>query len=101
MTSASTKPPSTTDPAAAQAGDIPRLVLGRGLWISVTGATLGLAAAAAATRVLGGLLHGVSTLDPLTFGGVTVILLAVAVLACYIPALRASRTDPMTALRYE
>ena len=74
----------------AQRGALVGLVLRRGVVITAIGCVVGLAGAAAATRALQGLLHGVSSLDPATFGGVTLLLVAVALLACYVPALRAS-----------
>jgi predicted permease len=85
----------------AQRGELVGLVLRRGLGITLIGCALGLLAAFGATRALQNLLHGISTLDPVTFGAVTVLLVAVALLACYVPARRASRVDPMNALRYE
>jgi putative ABC transport system permease protein len=67
----------------------------------VLGALLGLAGAVAVTRFLDALLFGVRPVDPLTFGAVTLVLGAAALGACYIPARRATATDPLTALRYE
>ena len=78
-----------------------RLVLRHGLWLTGTGVALGLVGALAATRLLRTLLVGVSPTDPLTFAVVAATLVAVAALACALPARRATRVDPMVALRYE
>jgi putative ABC transport system permease protein len=85
----------------AQQQDVLRLVLGEGSRLTGIGVALGLAAAFALTRLLHSLLFGVSTSDPYTFAGVSILLALVAMAACYIPARRASRVDPMVALRYE
>jgi ABC-type antimicrobial peptide transport system permease subunit len=82
-------------------GDILRLVLAGTLRLGVAGVLLGLAAAAAAARVLSGTLHGVEPRDPLVFGLAPALLLGVALIAGLIPALRAARIDPMTAIRRE
>jgi predicted permease len=85
----------------AQRYDVLRLVLGEGSRLTAIGLGLGLAAAFALTRLMSALLFGVSASDPFTFAAVAVLLAFVAMLACYIPARRASRVDPMVALRYE
>ena len=85
----------------AEPGDVLRLVLRQGLSLAVLGLVIGLAASFALTRALSSQLFGVSATDPLTFGAVALVLLGVSLLACYIPARRAMRVDPMVALRYE
>jgi putative ABC transport system permease protein len=86
-------------------GAQPRSVLGivifEGLRLVGIGVALGIAAAVAVTRLMSSLLFNVSTVDPLTFVGVTLLLTFVSLAACYIPARRAMRVDPMVALRYE
>ena len=78
-----------------------RLVVGNGLRLISLGMGIGLAVAFAATRLMSALLYGVSATDTLTFGGIGVLLIAVAMLACYLPARRAAQVDPMIALRCE
>jgi ABC-type antimicrobial peptide transport system permease subunit len=85
----------------AQRRDVLRSVLREGGQTSLLGIVLGIAAATVLMRLLSSELYGVSATDPLTFGAVAVIVSAVAMLACYIPARRAMRVDPMVALRYE
>jgi len=81
--------------------DILAVVVGCGLALAVAGVGIGLIAAVALMRLLESLLFGVSARDPLTFASVAIILLLVASVACFIPARRAMRIDPITALRYE
>jgi len=78
--------------------DIMRLIVSEGIGIAILGVTVGLAGAFALSRVMDGLLVGISAHDPLTFAGGAIILLVVAFSASYAPALRASRVDPMRAL---
>jgi putative ABC transport system permease protein len=81
--------------------NVMRLVLGEAMWVILTGLAIGLAGSLALTRFLSSLLFGVTATDPLTFAGVAVLLALVALAACYIPARRSMRVDPMIALRYE
>jgi predicted permease len=81
--------------------DVLRLVLGHGLRLTLLGVVLGLAVSFALTRYLGSLLLGVTSTDALTFSTVAILLCAVALFACFIPARRAMRVDPLVALRYE
>jgi ABC-type antimicrobial peptide transport system permease subunit len=81
--------------------DILRLVLGHGFRLTLGGVGLGLAASFGLTRYLRSMLLGVTSTDALTFSSVATLLCAVALFACYIPARRAIRVDPMLALRYE
>jgi len=85
----------------AQTGRVLGLVVGQGMRLAAAGLILGLIVAFAAMRVMSSLLFGVSAHDPLTFVGVSLVLAVAAVLACYIPARRATKVDPIIALRYE
>jgi len=85
----------------AQAGDVMKLVVGQGMMLALAGIGVGVLGAVAVTRVMQSLLYGVSATDPLIFVFVSSLLIIVALLACYIPARRAMKVDPMTALRYE
>jgi ABC-type antimicrobial peptide transport system permease subunit len=77
------------------------MILSQGLRTIFIGVAIGIAGSLALTRAVQSLLFGVTATDPLTFGGVTLLLVAAALLACYIPARRATKVDPMVALRYE
>jgi putative ABC transport system permease protein len=85
----------------AQRSDVLKMTVGQGLRLVLTGVAIGLATAFVLTRVMATLLFGVSPTDPLTFIGISIVLIGVALLASYIPALRATRVDPMFALRYQ
>jgi putative ABC transport system permease protein len=85
----------------AQRGDVMRLIVGQGIRLTTVGIALGLAGAFAATRALSSLLYGVGATDPATFVSVPLVLAAVGLTACYIPARRATKIDPMAALRCE
>jgi putative ABC transport system permease protein len=85
----------------AQQSDILRLVLKQGMLLTLVGIIAGLAGAAALSRVMGSLLFGVDSTDLVTFTSVAILLAIIAFAACYIPARRAMRVDPLVALRYE
>jgi putative ABC transport system permease protein len=81
--------------------DILKLIVGKGALLTVMGIGTGLAASVALTRVLSTMLFEISVMDPFTFAGISVLLIVVSMLACYVPARRAMRVDPIVALRYE
>ena len=85
----------------AQMRDVMQMVLKQGMVLVFTGIGLGLAAAWVLTRLMSSLLYRVSATDPLTFGGISLLLIVVALLACYLPARRATKVDPLVALRCE
>jgi len=85
----------------AGSGDVLRMILSQGSRTILFGVAIGIAASLVLTRAVESLLFGVTATDPLTFGGVTLLLVGSALLACYIPARRATRVDPLVALRYE
>ena len=85
----------------ARRGDVVRLVLGQGLRLALWGLLIGLLGSFAAARLIAGLLYGIGPSDPMTLAATSFVLLAVALLACYVPARRAARVDPMVALRCE
>jgi putative ABC transport system permease protein len=85
----------------AQRRDVLRLVVGRGAGLVLAGVALGVAGALALTRVMSSLLYGVGAADPPTLAATALLLTAVSLLACYVPARRATKVDPLAALRYE
>jgi putative ABC transport system permease protein len=85
----------------AQRRDVMRLVLGHGMKMALAGVSLGLIVALGLTRLISKMLYGVSATDPATFVAITVLLITVALLACLIPAWRATQVDPLVALRNE
>jgi putative ABC transport system permease protein len=85
----------------ARSGDVLRLVMREAVGVLAIGGAIGLVVALLLTRLMGGLLYGVAATDPLTFAGVGALLAAVALVATYVPARRAVRVDPLSALRAE
>jgi len=85
----------------AQREDVLQMVLSQGTKMALVGVAIGIGVALALARLMTGLLFGVTAHDPVTFAAVAALLVSVALLACYIPARRATRVDPMVALRYE
>jgi putative ABC transport system permease protein len=85
----------------AQKEDVLKLVIGQGITLALIGIAIGVAGALALTRVMTSLLYGVSAVDPIVFASVSLLLITVALFACYIPARRAMCVDPMIALRFE
>jgi predicted permease len=85
----------------AEPRDVLALVVKQGMWLTLAGVLIGLVAALGVSRVLSGLLFGVRPTDPITYIGVALVLITTMLLACYLPARRATKVDPMVALRYE
>jgi ABC-type antimicrobial peptide transport system permease subunit len=85
----------------ARPWDVVRSVLTNGMKLAIVGTALGIALGLALSRFLGNLLYGVNAADPVAIGATCLIALVVAAVACYVPAMRATRADPMTALRMD
>ena len=85
----------------AQRRNILSLVLKKGMALTLLGVAIGLVIALALTRLMSSLLFGISTADPITYAAISLLLTTVAFFACYLPARRATKVDPMTALTYE
>ena len=85
----------------AQRRDFLSLIIKQGMALALVGIFLGLLVSSALTRVLSSQLYAVSSTDPWTFSGISLLLMVVAIIACYIPAWRATKLDPMIAVRYE
>jgi predicted permease len=101
LTSQRTKEIGVRVALGASRRDVLRMVLGNGMKITLVGVAIGIAAAFGLTRLITTLIYGVDASDPITFASVAILLSGVALLACYIPACRAMRVDPIVALRYE
>jgi ABC-type lipoprotein release transport system permease subunit len=84
----------------ATARDVVKLIVKQGMRPALIGTVTGLALATAVTRLIAGLLYGVTATDPMTFAGVAIFLMVVALLACYLPARRPTKIDPMMSLRH-
>jgi putative ABC transport system permease protein len=85
----------------AQKSNILRIILQQGLQLAVAGAVIGLVCALIVSHLMASFLYGVKPTDPLSFGGVAALFVGIALLACYLPARRAMKIDPMVALRHE